>query len=157
MHVVIEGPDATGKSTLVSYLTKETNLRVQASEGPEKYYGEMVERVKGYFDFPRMIFDRHPCVSQPIYAPFRNGERLPAEVIAKFYSMEPLFIYCRPNGSERSHVVKGHDTAHHLAMMEKYHDEIDEQYDRWALRHATIIYRIGDDITLLCKMVRAWL
>jgi len=72
--IVVEGVDNSGKSTLIKALQVVFPERpVQGSEGPPKYKGEMDERVARYIMQPaNTIYDRHPCVSQPIYGTMRS-------------------------------------------------------------------------------------
>ena len=146
MIIVLEGPDATGKSTLADVIARYTGYRVCPSEGPEKYEGEINDRVRRYMNnsSENTVFDRHPCVSQPIYAPHRNGEAVTRNLIELFYGLNPFFIYCRPTDLVVEHLIKEHDTPQHIEMLKLRGADIAKAYDEWALDHANFIYRIGD-------------
>lgn len=155
MKVIIEGPDGSGKSTLVQELAKITGWKVVLGEGPEKHPGEMLQRIKrilkegayaeAYSVAPR-IFDRHSCVSHPIYSRFTNVSEVPTEVTDQLYDLEHLIVYCQAptGGLSNGHEVKGYDTEDHLKAIMESHDDILEAYDQWALKRAHLIHRFWD-------------
>lgn len=157
--IVVEGVDNAGKSTLIRALQVVLPAwPVQASEGPPKYKGEQNDRVMRYFtahgaDF---IYDRHPCVSQPIYSAIRSHtDPIDPLLIEKFYNCEPLFIYC--DGGDRG--MKGHifnpatDTEKHLDEVRENYGKLLLHYRMWAGKHAFMTYRIGDSISRITKTV----
>lgn len=157
--IVVEGVDNSGKSTLIKALQVVLpHWTVQASEGPPKHPGEQDERVTRYLrDLPpTTIFDRHPCVSQPIYGQMRtHTDKISSGLITQFYSSAPLFIYC--DGGSRGltgHVSKlAHDTPEHLASVDKNYVALLQAYRRWAIEHAFMTYRIGDSMSRIIKVV----
>ena len=146
MNIVLEGPDGSGKSTLAGQIAQVLGRLVQPSEGPPKYPGELNERIRRYAFFDGIIFDRHPVISQTIYATIRanNEERVDHQLEADFYNEHNIFIYCRATHLGK-HVTKEHDTPEHLEKIERNYEAIIGHYDAWALSHANLIYRIGDD------------
>ncbi len=152
--IVIEGPDNTGKSTLAQALANAMHLGVIGSEGPEKYPGEINERIQRYS--ARMdltIFDRHPAVSEPIYGLLRGQLNVDSALLAGFYAQPHLFIYCHSQRGLGEHQVKGYDTPEHLQLLSTRHDHICHLYSLWALSHAHLVYRIGDDMTAVVAAV----
>lgn len=156
--IVVEGVDNSGKSALIRALRLVLpTWQVQGSEGPPKHKGEMDERVTRYLDLPTTtIFDRHPCVSQPIYGMMRtHTDSINPELIERFYFTNPLFIYC--DGGERG--MKAHvfnpetDTPEHLAAVTENFDELLYCYRAWAGRHAFMSYRIGDSVARVIEVV----
>lgn len=154
MLVVVEGPDNSGKSTMISALSNMIpgKVIIKESEGPEKWPGEINERIRAYRFYYgancTVIFDRHPCVSQPIYGQFRNNTPVEAHLVTEFYEQRPIFIYCRPlTLTLAGHVEKEHDSEEHLRMVAEWFAQLDLLYSQWANRHAFITYRMGDDIT----------
>lgn len=147
MIVIIEGMDATGKSTLAHRIHTRFGWRVQPSEGPPKYSGEINERIRRYFTLHNhfVIYDRHPCISQPIYSQFRGGDEVDPTLIEQIYSLSPFIIYCRnhPN-NHYTHLIKSHDSPEHITMIDRHSPEIQQSYDLWGLEHAHMIYHIGD-------------
>lgn len=153
MQVIIEGPDGSGKSTLIKAIQKQTSWPVVAGEGPEKHPGEMLVRIKRLLreetarqatrGKPR-LYDRHSCISHPIYSQFTNKSKIPKEVTDQVYDLKHVIIYCQaPSNLElnENHLVKEHDTPEHLGTIKNCHDEIVMAYDEWALERAHIIYR----------------
>lgn len=160
MNVVIEGLDNSGKSTLAKYISRATGLTVFSSEGPEKHEGELEQRVERYSgyraSYGSVIFDRHPCVSDPIYSIARGRQSpLSRGAIKLLYDEKPLFIYCdvgtRGLGS---HVLKEHDTPEHMQMVQSHFASLLHHYRNWAMDHAHIIYRIGDDQDRIVRIVQ---
>ena len=156
MHIILEGADNSGKSFLAKYLGINLELGVVAGEGPEKWPGEIEERAKRYeLAFSStVIFDRHPCVSQPIYGKLYNKPDLPSTLLVPFYDAGHLFIYCRHRGLEQHEARPDVDSAEHLKLIHDNHNKICTQYERWALKHAHICYRIGDNMKQVAAMVK---
>lgn len=153
--IIIEGMDNSGKSTLAVHLAKRFNFKVQESEGPPKSAEEINERIRGYNNLQDTVFVRHPVISNAIYAMFRpEGNPILPELTNEFYAGQHLIIYCDP--MERglaSHVLKDHDTPEHIAMVTARRAELVDAYREWAIKHAHIIYRIGDDMDRVCDWV----
>lgn len=164
MMIVVEGPDNAGKSTLINKLSGELgrSVMVMPGEGPEKYAGEINNRIRNYQRWLRypgvVIFDRHPCISQPIYGLFRQNTQVEQELIDEFYAAQPFILYCRPayGVTLEGHVAKDHDTAEHLAAVDANKEKITELYDIWALSHAHLVYRIGDREDRILALIRGY-
>lgn len=156
MNIVLEGPDNSGKSTLAKLLALELDKRVFASEGPEKFTGELRDRVERYRGLHEVIFDRHPCVSDIIYGAFRERpSSLANEHQALFYASEPLMIYCDPlNRGMLGHLEKAHDSQAHISMVNEKYANILRLYREWGISRAHIIYRIGDDPQRIVRFCR---
>jgi hypothetical protein len=161
MNIVIEGIDNSGKSTLATLLARKTGFPTQPSEGPPRYPGEMDERLLRYASMDRYIFDRHPVVSQNIYKVIRTGkdaEGMREDLVQQFYDNRPLFIYCDPLGRGMSghNFHDGVDTAEHLRQVDEGYKTMLTLYRDWAIKHAHILYRIGDDPHQVWHMVSAY-
>lgn len=160
MKIVVEGADNAGKSTLVDYLAKELKMNVYRGEGPARSEQEINDRVLKYETFADGIYDRHPCVSHPIYSSFaKNSYTLNPELISIFYGSRPLFIYCIARDTLEGHNERDVDSVEnggerHSDMIAKNHSQIVLRYHQWALRHANIVYRIGDDMDRIVDMLR---
>jgi predicted ATPase len=162
--IIFEGPDGGGKSTLIDHLTSRVTVdSVTRSEGPEKYDGEINDRVVRYHSLMAqegvmtpMVFDRHPCISQPIYGIIHNQNPPKQKLIDELYRMKPLMIYCRPMGAVTHTAEKEWDTPEFLANVDRNYHLLVEAYDRWALEHATLTYRIGDDMDMVVRFIKAW-
>lgn len=141
MNIVIEGPDGSGKSTLAQRIVQHVPLTLQLGQGPEQYPGEIIERVWRYLKMDNKLFDRHPCISQPIYSRFReNATDIPQELIDLFYAQKPLLIYCY--GFAGPHEVKDYEAKEHVAMVEQFDRDIREIYKEWSSNHANITYSV---------------
>lgn len=152
MNILIEGPDATGKSTLAAYIAQHTGMSILESEGPPRHRGDITERIERRLAMDNTIFVRHPVVSHPIYDAARSNSNMPSTEIVlptqrkRFYNSAVLIIYCRPlPHSPHAHLVKPHDSAEHLRIIQHNRDLIDALYRTWAVKHANLIHHIGDD------------
>jgi hypothetical protein len=161
MIVVVEGPDGSGKSTLIEYFKKNLGptIAYQAGEGPEKYPGEINERLNRYGSWYYfngvVIFDRHPCVSQPIYGKLRDNTPVDPEHQLNFMLSRPVFIYCRKTRLDLSeHVEKEYDSEEHMIAVRNNQAIIIAAYELWAQRNAHIYYRIDDDMGRIANMLR---
>lgn len=154
MNIVIEGPDGSGKTTLANVILQHVPLTYKGTEGPEKFHREIIERTYRYLRLDGMIFDRHPCVSQPIYGRFRpNSTEIPVDLIGVFYRQRNLIIYC--HGSAGVHETKEYDTPEHVDMIGRHDQTIRDSYDKWAAKHAMLTYSVKhgdlDAIITACK------
>jgi predicted HAD superfamily Cof-like phosphohydrolase len=146
--IILEGPDNGGKSTLAAELARITGLPVQGSEGPPHYMGEMNERIRRYLDMPATIFDRFPAISNPIYdrALQREADVIDPALISEVYARQPVLVYCDPGDRGLTgHVVKTRETVEHIEGVQRNQRYLCDLYQAWAMRHANMIYRIGDD------------
>lgn len=159
MNVVVEGPDNSGKTTLVRYIAPRLGLAVRKGEGPphsaEEWAARFEHEPKGY-----ALFDRHTAVSEPIYGTILRGVSYASEypeLLTQFYAQPRLFIYCRNDTWDLGNHVADHerDSDEHLQALALNHPAICQAYDAWALKYANIVYRIGDDMAILTAIVRA--
>jgi hypothetical protein len=79
-HVIVEGPDGSGKSTLVEFLCQASPL-VRHSRASDSIAGPVPDLATWYLDDMRQIneqppsvYDRHPVISEPIYARYARKE-----------------------------------------------------------------------------------
>lgn len=144
MAIVIEGLDNTGKSTLAAKLSSMLNLKVKESEGPPSSPEELIDRVERYRQMEDTIFVRHPCVSHNIYNIVRP--KFFVLDVGEFYHQDHTFIYCAHGENTRHHIAKAHEDPAFVARVNEHTAELLELYDDWALNHAHIIYRVGDDV-----------
>lgn len=163
MIIVVEGPDNSGKSTLIRHLASQLGVNVIPGEGPGRSDEEINERVRRYATIDDGLFDRHPCVSQPIYNHFRTGGPvIEPQLIEEFYERDVIFIYCRGRVSLAEQVVKDYDLSVtdaagvvHADTVRDNHLSICATYDEWATNRAHFIYRIGDGFRNVTAFVRA--
>jgi energy-coupling factor transporter ATP-binding protein EcfA2 len=154
VNVILEGPDGGGKSTLAAHLAGALDMRVQGGSGPPKSTQEIVDRANAYLKMTDVVFDRHPCVSQPIYGAMRGDPpAITHELLKAFYDSPQLIIYCRSESSHR-HVVKPGENPEHVEKLTTNYQKLISHYDAWALTRAHLVYRIGDPLDQLTDIVR---
>lgn len=157
MNIVIEGIDASGKSSLAQVLAAGLGMEIIESEGPEKEPGELNARVNRYFQHHQAIFVRHPCVSDPIYSKGRGRASAIADhLIDRFYTQRNLFVYCDPlKRGLKGHIIKkAVDTDAHTKMLADNYGMLLTAYRDWALYHAHILYRIGDGADRIGQLIQ---
>lgn len=162
MKIIVEGPDNSGKSTLIRHLSGSLGIPVVPGEGPGRSNDEINDRVRRYALIENSIFDRHPCVSQPIYNGFRvGGPVIDPDLILQFYSQDILFIHCRGRNTLEGTVwrdvdaVKDASGKTHEQNVKDNHSRICAAYDAWAADHAHVTYRIGDGFAKVTAIVAA--
>jgi hypothetical protein len=118
--VIIEGPDGSGKTTLINQLQKDVNLPIHErfcnSDGsPTRNNSETQdpgERAQLFYHAytdtasldsqPTSIYDRHAMVSEYVYGPIVRGALPPqfgshqASQMIKVIAQRSLFVLCRP-------------------------------------------------------------
>lgn len=157
MNIVLEGPDATGKSTLAKALAHMIGRPIIEGRGPPRSPLEMEQRIATYAGYRKVIFDRHPVISQQVYGTLRDPpESLPTETILDFWASAPLVIYCRRNGPPISHVIKPGEDPEHVHMVEKKDVAIRALYDDLLLPRAPFLYTIGAPIPNLIYAIKGY-
>lgn len=137
MIVVVEGPDGSGKSTLID------NLRLTCSRhfvslrrsGPPKNADELTSIIRWMtrmeVSLVPLICDRYPLISEPIYGNAIRGTNLLDGIYdvdaqkAIFKSVDRV-IYCRPPTSVIYHKI--HANPQLKGVVEKI-EEITQNYD----------------------------
>lgn len=159
--IVIEGMDNSGKSTLGALLAERMGFAIQESEGPPRATDnltaaeEINHRIERYAELRRTIFVRHPVSSNAIYGAVREeGDPVLPELRDAFYSSRPIIVYCDAGdrGLE-AHIAKAHDTEKHLRDITQHYESLLYLYRCWAAQKADFIYRIGDDMELICYLI----
>lgn len=154
MNVIIEGPDGSGKSTLAKALCEFLPLRYVPGEGPEKYPSEVVERAERYLNMDGCLFDRHPCISQPIYGSFREGStKIPSYLVDQMWETS-IVIYCY--GRIGDHQLKDYDTEDHIRLVEDNDRGIRSLYEEWASTYSyhVIRHQAGEDSSPIIEILR---
>jgi hypothetical protein len=123
-HVVLEGPDGAGKTTLAKYLSAITDtplapkvadsLKGPAGTNLARYVDGDLGQWRNYASSdlvissfasatPSRIYDRYPLISEPIYGIHVRKRIQPEfmtnwyrEAYAKFQAFDPLIIWCLP-------------------------------------------------------------
>lgn len=107
--LVVEGPDGSGKTTLVNHLAQTLGFRiapkvVDSDTKPMVNLRNWTEYNVAY-GFRPIIFDRHRLISEPIYGPaMRKTQDAEfydltwlSEMMWRFYQANPVIIYCLPD------------------------------------------------------------
>lgn len=107
--IIVEGPDGSGKSSLIRRLSEDTGLRIheRASDSIQGPIGDM--SVWAYRDVTTQldhhlveIYDRHPLVSQYIYGPIAREYLEPdmqsatMHLAIRMLAKQCLMIFCLP-------------------------------------------------------------
>jgi thymidylate kinase len=135
MFVVIEGPDGSGKSTLIENLrgdqTKAYFVILRASRYPPDGRGYpyvyAARELARDFIYP-VICDRFHPISESVYAPvLRGGDEWNLRTILFDLETVDLIVYCRPPAKTIHEGVKQNKQL--AGVVEKTDDLID-RYDR---------------------------
>lgn len=156
MRIILEGPDASGKSTLAEHLSRASGLPIIRGTGPVKP-GTASSRFTEHDHVVNAIFDRHVRVSEYIYGPIFQRQVYDRDIwhVPFFRDARNLFIYCR-NDSLLSHVATSSiDTPEYLEALQTHFARVVATYDAWAMDFAHIVYRKGDLITP--AMINSWI
>ena len=134
----VEGPDGSGKSTLVPILAARLGARVIGTSDPPTSRSECYDRIKERI-VPGVVCDRSSgLVSELVYGPTLRGRTLIEE--SELWSIisslvhAVRFIYCRP--PDGRFIVKHRDgeakehtdavTEKHLQLVSRYDEVIEE-------------------------------
>lgn len=155
MQIIIEGPDGSGKTTLIEHLIRNHSWPVVFGEGPPKHPGEMLERLKRFAQMAERtqdqvtLYDRHPSVSDPIYSTAAGRSLLQPDYYNWVYQLPHLCVYCQAKDDSLSnHTLGEFDTPEHLTMVRENAPYIREAYGLWALKRAHIIHRYWEPDSL---------
>ena len=143
-NVIVEGIDASGKSTLCRHLHEITGWPIALREGKPPTFDKTIEKIQRFLEYEGKVIDRHPLVSQAIYGQsLRSDLNVPMELIKALHDQGNLFIYCRcvnwddPLGK---HIIKPGEDQEHLDTLKLQFYEVLRLYDDWGLHSAHIIY-----------------
>jgi hypothetical protein len=152
--IVVEGPDGSGKTTLIQTLKEFTGFPVaprvvskeaQAMTDLKEWTENNVDR-----GFQATLFDRHRLFSEPIYGPILRDKFEPgfddpawfAYYMAKFYQCRPIVIYCMPPLETVLHNLQGDEenSAVQFAAREVYGAYYNKSITEYVLRDFTFLY-----------------
>ena len=148
--VIIEGPDNSGKTTLLNKLQVIHKLGYLAipHRGPTDKYHDLYVNMEYILNrairssSKRYIVDRLPLISESIYGPLCRKRDLWVENFEDklrfskaLTTLDPFIIYCRPPREKilnmNTHQVKDYDTKEHLAQVNKQKQNIIDAYDNY--------------------------
>lgn len=129
--IVIEGPDGSGKSTLIARYFSES----LHGGGPPKTREEMRQRLDDLV--PGLVYDRWCGISEQVYGPILRGN-LPLtkrEINEVIRRKSPIVIYCRPPTQVifenlKKQAIKPHKDISFIREVIKHSNSIQKEYDR---------------------------
>lgn len=136
--IIVEGPDACGKSTLAKRIVEELDIPTHHFGGPPDTEKEAVNRCELILDQRGLVvFDRVIMISEPIYSLIRSSPNLLAkyEYIKPLLELNPLIIYCRIyHGSQinrlnRDQSSKDYKSEGHINQVTRHIDDLNKSYD----------------------------
>ena len=131
--VHVEGPDGSGKSTLVPELAGIMGLDVVPTDDPPRSWDECLRRIERRVS-PSLVCDRSSgLVSELVYGPvLRGGTIVDEEVVwsvVRSVVHAVVFVYCRPpDDAIRPTFRDGEDPGHAKGVLEKS-DPLRRRYD----------------------------
>lgn len=174
MTIIVEGPDGAGKTSLINRLH---HVFPEVEHGPRACTSEggPIEDLMGWIDTDvmsdythKVIYDRHPLISEPIYGPAIRGSSKLSDFhwlntrMSFFLRRNPLIIFCLPPWEEvKANVEKNHEpNTPHLRGVLRYSQAIYDMYvARAALNPAISQTWVWDytsgDFSKLCQAVRS--
>lgn len=148
--IIVEGPDSSGKSTLVEKLKDRLHLVhiKPIKHGPPVDAKDLYERAKHILmeatkhQKNNTIVDRFGLIGESIYGPVCRGKDMwveipdkKQEIFSAFNTLNPFIIYCRPPANIianlANHEVKSYDTPEHLKTLKKNQALIIKSYDNY--------------------------
>ncbi len=142
--IVLEGPDLSGKSTIMNLFREATGLPSHHFGPPPKTKDEILNRIE--CPPPNVVFDRHPCISEQVYSILRlEGQLLSSnELTERFLEMNPLVVFCDPGIDyllSKMHFLKAkaHKSTDHVGKVE-------QNYRHIYARYQGLMHNIGQHI-----------
>lgn len=147
--IIVEGPDGSGKSTLVKNLQNKFILKSLKTikHGPPVDAEDLYERCRDILTEAihsnmNCIIDRFGLIGEQIYGPALRGKDMWVEIPQKkqeiftaLNALNPFFIYCRPPANIianlANHEVKEYDTPEHLKGLAENQALIIKSYDNF--------------------------
>jgi hypothetical protein len=175
-HIIVEGPDGSGKSTLINHLEDTLGIPVhhKASTsvgGPKQDLATWVNDdlavmrilIKGGIG-PQFIYDRHPIISEPIYGqvvrkdiqpPFDSTDYIRG--IREIIYDSCVVVWCLPDLDTVSHNVfaNAHDQMPGVTLnIGKVHQAYMTAYFRWRGPKRQYDYRRHDKLWFTDELSR---
>ncbi len=138
MAIILEGPDAAGKSTLADCLVRQFGMEHLQSGGAPGTYQEVLrycEMQLNACNNRNIVIDRVTPISHPIYNPFyRNHVVVMDFLTAMINHKDTVAVYCRPPTEAlmrpEKHVWKDYDTEEHKQKVLRNQHDFILQYDK---------------------------
>lgn len=132
MIFAIEGPDGSGKSTLIKSIRadKRRNMHFLASSAPPASTQAIIDEMNWLHSLPDSMIlfcDRYRMVSEPIYGMTLRGEDR-SSGIKLSHTQLVVFIYCRP---PRDVIYENASHQTQLAGVHSHLNQIINGYDQF--------------------------
>lgn len=134
--IVVEGPDGAGKSTLIKSLMLANPCLKLAPRACSSLDGplvgdDLIEWIREYGILYGYIYDRHPCISRPVYdAVYADlpEERTRPWLQGTLYEIRDnaRVIYCRP---PRRDIIRSVNESAQMAGVDRKIHQIIDTYD----------------------------
>ena len=134
--LIIEGPDGAGKSTLIcslrtAYPTLKLSPRACTSLAGPLSGDSLIAWLKKYGALDGHIYDRHPCISGPVYGAVYADppeERTWTWIQSTFYEIREnaKVIYCRP---PRREIIRAVNESAQMGGVDRNIHRIVDTYD----------------------------
>lgn len=168
MHVVLEGPDNAGKSTLAKAIRTECNRVTYYHPGgaPSDAHDEEVclTTQRNFFESSgQFLFDRVTCISQQVYNPNPSADEA-RKAFAQHMVRRPnmVVVYCRPPNETLmdvgNYTWRAEETEEHRQKIITRAAEFIARYDEVMLQVPTIFYDWKDEVhasLIVRKLVQA--
>ena len=163
MAIILEGPDAAGKSTLARVLAGQFGMRHIVSGGAPHNRAEVMEYCRmqlGHCASRMTVIDRVTPISHPIYNPIYKNDPEVMDFRRQMLASGSLIVYCRPPTETlmrpEKHEWKDYDTEEHKQKILHNQMEYIGRYDEVfrEIPHLPYDYTQGDDyaVELIAKL-----
>jgi len=132
--IILEGPDLGGKSTVGKMLSDMLGLKLHHFGGPPKSSVELITRIS--LAPRKVIYDRHPCISEIIYGQLPGRTPLISQGYAISYlkTLDPIIFYCNPGWEylkTKLHFLKNkpHKSQNHVIAVHQNYKFIYDRYE----------------------------
>lgn len=148
--IIIEGPDNSGKSTLVRELAQRLQpCHVAHSSGPTRSVDEMFKKVRRFnhlYVNTKSLVDRWPVISESVYGPVLREESMIAgsRFLDDLQRSRVPIIYCRPPMntlmSLENHQVRKEESSGHIEGVNRNQEKLVNAYDEFMVTMPNTIY-----------------
>jgi thymidylate kinase len=163
MFLIVEGPDSSGKSGLIEMISRERQIEVLHTGGPqdEESLFKMMEYI---LTLDKIIIDRLPIVSEMVYGTVLRGysKFSPSDFNHYFNLLEkkdPVYIYCRPPRKtihemrELREENKPWKSKEHIEQVAQNLDKIIDKYDElmkfiWENTPVVSVYNFKENVKI---------
>lgn len=150
--VHVEGPDGSGKSTLVDSIVAATGLRKIPTDDPPSSWEECLSRVGKRLD-PGIVCDRSSgLISELVYGPVLRGSTIVDEEeiwwVVRSIVHAVKFVYCRPPEFALSLEFRTGESPSHVSQVKSNLGRLSRRYDEVFER----LYREGAQVIRYDRM-----